>query len=121
MFLAYVMLPLSFILNIIILFPVPQFLKKRIRSLASGSLFGILILSLILFVLYAHAYSASSFDLSEYDLVEHRLEAKSKQWKMERNYHITFANLVGWIVAAGTEKLLTKLDAKLEQKDKKKN
>jgi hypothetical protein len=115
---VYLLLPGSTLLNVILLFPVPQFLKKRIRSSVSGVLIKVFILAAVLFGIYAYAYNTTSFHLSEVDSVEHRLEARSKQWKMERNYHITFFNLVNWTVATGAESLLAKIDAKNANKKK---
>ena len=116
MFVAYLMLPLSTFLNIILLFPLPQFLKRRMRTLFSGFLLKVLILSILLFALTLYTYSITSFEVGEHDPVEYRLEAKAKQWKLERNYHITFFNLVNWMVCAGAERLLTRLDAKNAKK-----
>ena len=116
MFISYLMLPISTVLNIILLFPVPQFLKRPLRAKASQILFKVQIFSLVLFGIYLYAYSTTIFHINDSDPVEYRLEARSAQWKMERNYHITFFNLVNWSVAAGTEYLLRKIDTKLEKK-----
>ena len=116
MFVAYVMLPLSTFLNIVLLFPLPQFLKKQIRTIFSRHLLNVLILSILLFGLTLYTYSIISFEPSEHDPVEYRLEARAKQWKLERNYHITFFNLVNWMVCAGSERLLTRLDEKNAKK-----
>lgn len=117
---AYLLLPVSTLLNVVLLFPVPQFLKKRIRAAVASLLLPAFLFSVAIFVFYAYSYSNQSFDLSEHDPVVYRLEARSKQWKMERNYHITFFNLVNWMVCTGTERLLAKLDAKKEKEKEKK-
>lgn len=117
MFVSYVMLPVSTAINIVLLFPVPQTIQKRVISVCEYYISRIFFLSLIAFTLYVYAYSTAHFDTTVEDL-ELRMHMRSKIWKLERNYHITLFNLVNWTVCAGTCKLLNSL-ANKSNKDKK--
>lgn len=123
MFVAYILLPVSTLINVVLLFPVPQFIKKPIREFFDYYSLRVFVLSLLMFVLYVYNYSITSFDVSEHDTVEIRLEAKSKLWKLERNYHVTLFNAINWAVCTGTENLLKRIDngkKKEQEKEKKK-
>lgn len=118
MFISYVMLPVSTMINIILLFPIPQTIQKRVISVCQYYISRIFFLSLIAFVLYVYAYSTTHFDTTVED-IELRMHMRSKIWKLERNYHITLFNLINWTVCAGTCNLLTSLENKQLKKDKK--
>lgn len=120
MFVAYILLPVSTLMNFILLFPVPKFIQTRVREISRYYMLKALILSAILFGLYIYSYSMTQFRIHESDPMEIRMEARSVQWKLERNYHITFFNLINWAVCAGTDHILTRIELKEMKKDKKK-
>ena len=115
MFVTYVMLPFSTLINLSLLMPLPKELKTKSIAVFKYFVFWAFIISLIFFLFYLKSYESIHYD-DHTETPEARLRMKSHIWKLERNYHITFFNLVNWMVGAGTCRLLAKLEEKYSKK-----
>jgi hypothetical protein len=110
------MLPFSTLINLCLLLPIPEKIKNKARDVFYYFVGWAFVVSLIFFLFYMSSYNSLHFE-NELTTLEARLEMKSKIWKIERNYHITFFNLVNWMVGAGTCRLLNRLDEKAKKKN----
>ena len=103
---ACISIPLSTIINLVLLFPFPRFLKELCKTQVKINLYSGPFLSVLLFMFYMYNFATSEYDATEGDSQAIRYEAQARIWKLERNFHISLFNLANWLVVVGTINLL---------------
>ncbi|CAG9323745.1 unnamed protein product [Blepharisma stoltei] len=109
-FLVWFSIPLSLLINSLLLFPFPRFLKLYIQRLNPQIFTGFFIASLVVFTIYA-AFFYLEEDHIVGETVAIRLEAKAREWRKGRNFYSSFFNFVNWAVVYGTLRLRKKIEA----------